>query len=163
MTSRSVLGLLAVAALGACGGKSGGTAVPGAVPPAASASDAVKEFMAGVADSNLNRIGHAWGTNKGSAAALNTPTDWLKRATVMQLWLRGGTYTVTGDQQLEGDRTHRQVTISLVRGSCSKVIPFTVVQLKKGWLVENVDLSVAGNPAQPCGPPAGAMPGSASH
>lgn len=163
MTSRSVLGLLAVAALGACGGKGGSTAVPGTVPPAASASDAVKEFMAGVADSNLSRIGHAWGTSKGSAAALNDPQDWLKRVTVMQLWLRGGTYTITGDQRLENDATHRQVTISLVRGNCTKVVPFTVVQLKKGWLVENVDLTVAGNPVQPCGPSAGPMPDAGSH
>src|SRR5512146_2185879 len=55
VTSRSVLGILAVACLGACGGHSGG-AVPGAVPPASSASGAVKEFMAGVADSNIVRI-----------------------------------------------------------------------------------------------------------
>ena len=78
MTSSSVLGILAVAFLGACGGHSGG-AVPGAVPPASSASGAVKEFMAGVADSNIVRIGSAWGTEKGSAARRNEPSDWQKR------------------------------------------------------------------------------------
>lgn len=150
MTSRSVLSLLVVAALGACGGHSGGP-VPGVVPAAATSSGAVKEFMAGVADSNIVRIGSAWGTEKGSAASLNTPTDWQKRVTIMQLWLRGGTFTVTGDQSLVGDPTHRQVTIDLVRGDCTKTIPFTVVKSKAGWLVEDVNPNDAGNPARPCG------------
>lgn len=149
MTSRSVLGYLAVVALVACGG-SGGSAVPGAAPPAASASGAVKEFMAGVADSNIVRIGSAWGTSKGSAATLGEPQDWQKRVTVMQLWLRGGTYTITGDQSLINDRTHRQVTIDLVRGPCTKTIPISVVQTKHGWLVESIDLTAAGNPEKPC-------------
>ncbi|HSC58276.1 MAG TPA: hypothetical protein VLC11_01840 [Gemmatimonadales bacterium] len=150
MTSRSVLGILAVAFLGACGGHSGG-AVPGAVPPASSASGAVKEFMAGVADSNIVRIGSAWGTEKGSAARRNEPSDWQKRVMVMQLWLRGGTYTITGDQSLVNDRTHRQVTIDLARGGCTKTIPITVVRSGGGWLVESIDLTAAGNPEKPCG------------
>lgn len=158
MTSRKVLGLIAAAALAACGGSSQSGTLPGEVPPASTSSAAVQEFMAGVADSNLVRIGSAWGTSDGSAAARNNPSDWLRRVTVMQLWLRGGTYTITSDQAINADRTHRQVTISLVRGQCTKVVPFTVVQVKHGWLVENVDLNQAGNPAQPCGPDNGPMP-----
>ncbi|HET7025005.1 MAG TPA: hypothetical protein VFI39_07375 [Gemmatimonadales bacterium] len=151
MTSRSVLGLLAVVAVGACGGHGGG-ATPGAVPPAASATGAVQEFMAGVADSNIIRIGSAWGTSKGAAAVLGQPADWEKRVTVMQLWLRGGTYTITGDQSLVNDQTHRQVTMDLVRGGCTKTIPITVVKVKHGWLVESIDLTAAGNPEKPCAP-----------
>ncbi|MGB7211605.1 MAG: hypothetical protein WBC97_03170 [Gemmatimonadales bacterium] len=149
MTSRSVLGLVAVLAVGACGGH-GGSETPGTVPPAASASGAVQEFMAGVADSNIVRIGSAWGTSKGAAAVLGQPADWQKRVTVMQLWLRGGTYTITGDQSLVNDKTHRQVTMDLVRGGCTKTIPVTVVKLKRGWLVESIDLTAAGNPEKPC-------------
>lgn len=153
MTSRSVLSSLALAAVAACGGHGGGAGT-GPVAVAQSSSGAVREFLAGVADSNLNRIGASWGTDKGPAAATNVPADWRQRAEVMQLWLRGRTYKITGDQQLGNDRDHRQVTVDLTTGNCTKTVPFVTVRTSHGWLVEQVDLNTAGNPAQPCGPPA---------
>ena len=45
----------------------------------------------------------------------------------------------------------RIVRVRLTRKGCQPVVPFTTVQWKKGWLVKNIDLSAAGNPARACG------------
>ncbi|MDZ4673393.1 MAG: hypothetical protein SGI84_03000 [Gemmatimonadota bacterium] len=120
--------------------------------PVASPTEVVTEFMQSVADSNLTRMGQLWGTARGSAAVTGEPARWREQVVVMQLYLRGGTSRVTGNVAGMGAADRRDITLELVRGGCTKQIPFTVLRLAGGgWLVTNVDISRAGNPARPCG------------
>ncbi len=140
--------LLLAAACG--GGRAAPSESPG--PVAASATGVVEEFMQAVADSNLTRMGQLWGTTSGSAAATRQPPRWREQVVVMQAYLRGGTFRVIGNVDTAEGEGRRQVTIELDRGGCTKQIPFVVVRLAVGtWLVSNVDISQAGNPARPCG------------
>ncbi len=151
-------GLLPVALLvlvAACGG-SRGAAVdsPGPTAAAPTSGAAVEQFMQAVVDSNLIRMGQLWGTTSGSAAATGQPPRWREQVVVMQAYLKGGTFRVIGNVDTAEGEGRRQVTIELDRGGCTKQIPFTVVRLGSGnWLVVNVDISAAGNPARPCAVP----------
>lgn len=136
----------------ACGGgnRPGPTTDAGAL--VASPDQVVTEFMQAVADSNLTRMGQLWGTARGSAAVTGEPVRWREQVLVMQLYLRGGSSRVTGNVATMGAADRREITLELVRGGCTKQIPFTVLRLASGgWLVANVDISQAGNPARPCG------------
>ena len=146
-----VSGALLLAA--ACGG-SGSLPAPvtDAGSPVSSPDAVVTEFMQSVADSNLTRMGQLWGTARGSAAVTGEPVRWREQVIVMQLWLQGGTSRITGNVPAMGAADRRDITLELVRGGCVKQIPFTVLRLASGaWLVTNVDISQAGNPARPCG------------
>lgn len=152
MKRQFVPGLLLLAA--ACGG--GGGTVPAPVmdagSPVSSPTEVVTEFMKAVADSNLTRMGQLWGTARGSAAVTGEPVRWREQVIVMQLWLHGGTSRITGNVPAMGAADRRDITLELERGGCLKQVPFTVIRLASGsWLVANVDISQAGNPARPCG------------
>ena len=145
MTTRNLLLSCGALILAACGGNSAGT-----VAPLGSAEAAVREFMAAVQDSNIARMGRSWGTSSGSAAATNDPAQWEQRMKVVQFYLRGGTFRITSDTPLISDSKHRTVVVELTRGTCVKSLPFLTVQSNRGWLVESVDISAAGNPRNPC-------------
>lgn len=145
--------LVLVALVAACGGPRG-AAVDSPEPsaPVPTSGAAVEQFMQAVADSNLTRMGQLWGTTSGPASATGQPVRWREHVVVMQAWLKGGTFRVIGNMDTAGGEGRRQVTIELDRGGCTKQIPFTVARLGSGsWLVVNVDISQAGNPARPCG------------
>ena len=139
--------LLLVIAAAACGGSQ--RSQPGAPAPE-SPGAAVEAFMSAVADSNLTQLGMLWGTPRGPAAVTNLP-EWQRRLVVIQAYLQGGSGRVIGDSPTSsGDR--RTVTFELTRGGCTKAVPFTTIRLNSGtWLVSDIDLSAAGNPARPCG------------
>ena len=44
----------------------------------------------------------------------------------------------------------RQVRVRITRMGCTPVVPFTLGRWKSGWLISNIDLGAAGNPARPC-------------
>lgn len=112
---------------------------------------AVEAFMTAVADSNISQLGMLWGTARGPAAVTNIPAEWQRRIVVIHAYLRGGSGRVIGDSPTtSGDR--RTVTFELTRGGCTKAVPFTTIRLNTGvWLVSDIDLPSAGNPARPCG------------
>jgi len=149
--------LLLVLFAAACGGGSAppATGVPApaaAGAPAATAAAAVEQFMAAVADSNLTRMGQLWGTARGAAAVTGQPARWREHIIVMQAYLKGGDFRVISNVETAGSDGRREVTVELVRGGCSKQIPFTAVRWNAGsWLISNVDISQAGNPVRPCG------------
>ena len=145
MTTRNHLLSCGALILAACGGSSAG-----AVAPLGSAEAAVREFMAAVQDSNITRMGRSWGSSAGPAAVTNDPAQWEQRMKVVQYYLRGGTFRVTSDTPMTGDAKHRNLVVELTRGTCVKSLPFVTVQSAGGWLVESVDISVAGNPLNPC-------------
>ncbi len=137
--------------LAACGGGNAGD-----VAPLGSAEGAVREFFAAVSDSNIARMGRAWGTSKGPAAVRNDPADWEERMKVVQVYLRRGTFRVTSNVVDPTASNKRNLLVELTRGSCVKVLPFVAVRTSSGgWLVESMDLNQAGNPINPCPTPRG--------
>lgn len=149
MTTRNYLLSSGALILAACGGNSAG-----AVAPLGSAEAAVREYMAAVQDSNIARMGRAWGSSSGPAAVTNDPPQWEQRMKVVQYYLRGGTFRITSDTPVHGDSHRRTVIVELTRGDCVKSLPVVAVESSNGWLVESVDISVAGNPRNPCPAPA---------
>jgi hypothetical protein len=133
--------------LAACGG--GGSSAP--VQPAKTASAAVQGFMQAVADSNLDKMAALWGTASGPAAKTRQPKDYERRIAIMRAYLRNDSFRLTSDVAEGADR--RAVRVQLRREVCTWNVPFVAVKTTDGsWLVTQVDLAAAGNPARPCEP-----------
>jgi hypothetical protein len=140
--------LLPVALLaGACGG---GAPSP---EPISSSPEAVRAFMRAAADSNLSRMAQLWGTASGPASETH-PKNLDKILVVLQAYLRGDSTRIVSDVAIPGDDNRRKVSMALYRGTCMKQIPVTTIRLgnNRGWIVNSVDVSFAGNPARPCEP-----------
>ena len=134
--------------LAACGGGS----APSAVAPKNSARGAVEGFMQAVADSNLTQMANLWGTSAGPAAKTKQPADWERRIEVMRAYLQNESHRLVSDAPAGSDARH-SVQVEIRRQLCTWVIPFTVLRLGDGsWIVNQVDLTTAGNPARPCVP-----------
>jgi len=130
----------------ACGG--GGSA-PSA-EPATSAKGAVRSFMQAVADSNVERMASLWGTANGSASKTKQPPDWRRRVAIMQAYLRNQSFRITSDEA-EADVNRRMLQVEIKRDACTWLVPFVAVKARdEVWLVTQVDLAAAGNPARPC-------------
>ena len=134
---------LAALLLAACGG---GTSP---VQPAKSAAAAVQGFMQAVADSNLSKMADLWGTASGPASKTRQPPDWERRIAIMQAYLRSDSFRVSSDVADPSGR--RDLLVQIKRQACSWSVPFVAVKANDGsWLVNQVDLTQAGNPARPC-------------
>ncbi len=135
--------------LAACGGATGSAPAPG---PVKSASGAVEGFMQAVADSNLATMANLWGTSAGPAAKTRQPADYERRIAIMQSYLRNENHRIVSDSPDGSDARHA-VQVELQRELCTWTVPFRVIKLADGnWLVNQVDLTAAGNPARPCDP-----------
>jgi hypothetical protein len=129
--------------LTACGG---GTAP---VQPSNSAAGAVQGFMQAVSDSNLAKMAALWGTASGPASRTRQPPDYERRIAIMQAYLRNDSYRLTADVAESPDRRTLQVEIR--RQTCTWIVPFVAIKTGGGsWLVNQVNLAAAGNPARPC-------------
>ncbi|HXG43185.1 MAG TPA: hypothetical protein VNJ71_00360 [Gemmatimonadales bacterium] len=138
--------------LAACGG--GRTAPPPTVAPAASPEEAVRRFMAAVADSNIPLMGRHWGTARGPASVTGQPADYQRRLTVTQLYLRNTPYKIVRIEAEGGNPTRQVVTVELDRRECVRAVPFTTVKTADGaWIVAAIDLNLAGTPGRPCAAP----------
>lgn len=134
--------------LAACGGGAG----PAQVQPANSAKGAVDRFMEAVADSNLTLMGNLWGTAAGPAAKTNQPSDWERRIAIMRAYLQNESHRIVSDAPDASDSRH-SIQVELRRQLCTWVVPFTAIKAGDGtWLVNQVELTAAGNPARPCVP-----------
>jgi len=145
--------------LAACGGGS----APSTVGPMSSARGAVDAFMQAVADSNLAQMASLWGTSAGPAAKTKQPADWERRIAVMQAYLQNESHRVVSDgPATPAAEGRRAVQVEIRRQLCTWTVPFTAIKLGDGtWIVNQVDLTAAGNPARPCVPgqdSAGASP-----
>lgn len=135
--------------LAACSGT--GT---GQVHPANTASAAVESFMRAVVDSNLDAMAALWGTERGSAARTRQPPDYERRIVVMQSYLRHDDSRILSDAPDGSDARHA-VQVQLRRQACTWTVPFTVIRLTDGgWIINQIDLTAAGNPARGCEPSA---------
>ena len=118
---------------------------------AATPEAAVDQFMKAVSDSNLNRMSELWGTEKGSSASTKVPADRAKRIYIMYSYLKGGTARVaTQAVQVPDNAKKRQLLVDFRRGDCNKMVPFTTVESKDGWLVNAIDLNAVGVPGRNC-------------
>jgi hypothetical protein len=127
-------------------GCGGGTAP---VQPTTSAAGAVRSFMQAVADSNVDKMASLWGTANGPASQTRQPPDYERRVAIMQAYLRNDSFRVTSD--VEQTATRRALQVELKRQTCTWSVPFVSVKTNRGsWLVNQVDLTAAGNPARPC-------------
>jgi hypothetical protein len=132
--------------LTSCGG---GGAPP--TQPSTSAAGAVQGFMRAVADSNLPKMATLWGTANGPASQTKQPSDWQRRILIMQAYLRNDSYRLTGDGP-GIDPIHRELQVEIRRQTCTWSVPFVAVKSGQGWVITQVDISLAGNPARPCNP-----------
>jgi hypothetical protein len=141
--------MAAAALLAAC---SGGGSPAGEVHPSNTASTAVQNFMRAVADSNLDAMASLWGTAKGPAARTKQPSDYQRRIVVMRSYLTHDDSRIISDTPDASGARH-DVQVELRRQACTWTVPFSVIQLAdKSWIVNQLDLAAAGNPARPCDP-----------
>jgi hypothetical protein len=134
--------------LSACGGGS----APSAVTPTNTARSAVDAFMQAVADSNITQMANLWGTSAGPAGRTRQPPDWERRVAVMQAYLQNESHRIVSDAPEAGETRHA-VQVEIRRQLCTWRVPFTAIRLGDGsWIVNQVDLTAAGNPARPCAP-----------
>jgi hypothetical protein len=135
------------ALIAACGG--GGAAVN----PVGSASEVVRDFMKAAADSNMSRMAQLWGDARGPAGETRSIKEWERRLIVMQVYLRGDSAKVQSNDPDPGDQNRRRLGVVLFRMNCTTQIPMTAIRTRSGgWVVFNVELDKAGNPARPCHP-----------
>jgi hypothetical protein len=127
----------------------GGGAASAPTQPASSAAGAVQGFMKAVADSNLPKMATLWGTANGPASQTKQPSDWQRRIAIMQAYLRNDSFRLTADGP-GPDPIHRDLQVEIKRQTCTWSVPFVAVKSGQGWLVTQVDISLAGNPARPC-------------
>ena len=131
--------------LAACGGAR--STAP--VQPANTAAGAVKSFMEAVADSNVAKMATLWGTSKGPASRTGQPTDYERRVAIMRAYLRNDSYRVVSE--IPETESRRAVQVEIKRQTCTWNVPFVTIKTGDGsWLVNQVDLAAAGNPARPC-------------
>lgn len=134
-----------VLVLAACGGSGGAPSVG----PSKSAAAAVQAFMQAVADSNLAKMATLWGTSRGPASQTHQPPDYERRIAIMRAYLQNESYRLTSD--LPESDSRRALRVEIRRQTCTWSVPFVAVKTGDGsWVVNQVDLAAAGNPARPC-------------
>jgi hypothetical protein len=105
--------------------------------------------MQAVADSNLAKMATLWGTSRGPASQTHQPADWERRIAIMRAYLRNESYRLTSELP-EGD-ARRALQVEIKRQTCTWTVPFVAVRTGDGfWVVNQVDIAAAGNPARPC-------------
>ncbi len=144
MTLRLIPCLLLVSA---CAG-----ATAGAGSPVANRSPetTVTAFLAAARDTNLTLMANYWGGSSGPAAVSKQPSDYEKRIRVMQKYLTSDSARLVTLGSVDGHPDQVMVTMQLYVGNCQNRVPFVVGKWKDQYLVQNVDVTSAGNPGRPC-------------
>ncbi len=107
--------------------------------------------MNAVRANSLMAMGDLWGSDRGRAKNYMNPDEVERRLTVMRIYLENEEYEILAPgAQLGLKENQRVVRVQLTRMGCRPVVPFTVTRFGNGWLVSNVDLAAAGNPARAC-------------
>lgn len=139
--------VLALAGLAACG-RSGGAVTAPAEPEAA-----VRAFLSAVRANSLVALRELWGTARGPAVGSMDKVEVDRRLTVMRTYLEHESFQFAQRNMVDpADSRQRIVDVRLTRKGCEPVVPFTLVRWRSGWLVQQVDLAAAGNPARSCTP-----------
>ena len=102
----------------------------------------------------LDAMAALWGTDKGPAARTRQPPDYERRIVVMQSYLGHDDFRILSDAPDGSDARHA-IQVQLRRQACTWTVPFTVIRLTDGaWIINQLDLTAAGNPARGCAPSA---------
>jgi len=141
VTLRSIPILLFAAA---CAGGSAG--------PAANRTPetTVKAFLAAARDTNVTLMATYWGGPSGPAAQTKEPQGYEKRIEIMQKYLMNDSAKVAAVGTVVEHPDQVMVTMRIYRAKCQNLVPFVAGKWKALWLIQNVDLTAAGNPARPC-------------
>jgi hypothetical protein len=136
----------------------GGSSSSAPTQPSTSAAGAVTGFMKAVHDNDLAKMSTLWGSASGPASKTKQPPDWQRRIAIMQAYLKNDSFRLTSDVP-GSDQDHRDLQVEIKRQTCTWSVPFVAVKSSQGWVVNQVDISAAGNPARGCAE--GAPPDSA--
>lgn len=142
---------LAVAGLGGAGGCGSHSAT---VPTPQSMTETVTQFFGAVHSNDLIRMGNLWGTDRGPAAEWMKVDELKKRVAVIQKYLAHDGYRVLeGPLPVAGRDDERTFRVELQRAACTTVQPIDLIRTKRGgWVVYDVHLETASNPAMGCRP-----------
>ncbi|MFQ6044979.1 MAG: hypothetical protein ACE5PT_01295 [Gemmatimonadales bacterium] len=142
----SIVLLAAIITAWACGGRGARLAAP------ASPEAAVRGFFAAVRANSLRSMGELWGGRQGPASRYMSERELEQRLTVIRIYLEHEAFEILPpeavDAVLSPDR--RIVRVRLTRKGCTPIVPFTLERYRDGWLVHEIDLAAAGNPARSC-------------
>jgi hypothetical protein len=106
--------------------------------------------MQAVADSNVDKMASLWGTSNGPSSKTRQPPDYQRRVAVMQAYLRHQSFRITSDEPGPAPN-RRALQVEIKRDTCIWSVPFVAVKTSgAAWLVTQIDLAAAGNPARPC-------------
>lgn len=108
--------------------------------------------MEAVKAEDLVGMSRLWGTRDGPIANKLDPVNAQRRLQLMQIYLKHDSYTVALDDGQVFANNEREVhyLVTLARQNCRPRVPFKLVRARTGWMVENVNIAEAGNPARPC-------------
>jgi hypothetical protein len=141
-----------VAALGvavfACGKKEA-VGLPAPTDPDA----AVVRFLSAIRAEDTDAMAQVWGTSSGPAADRLDRDELEQRLTVMKVYLEHEEYAIVPgvrDPTIDVRRGERLVVVRLTRKGCTPMVPFTLTPYQNGWLIRDVKLEAAGNPARNC-------------
>jgi hypothetical protein len=151
------LALLATLLALGCGGR------PSTAPAPQSIAAALDQFLSAVKANNLTRMGNLFGDERGPASSYQN-ADYLRRQLLtIQKYLDHTGYRIV-EGPLPSDPLNptfknvpshdrlRDFRVELQHEGCNHVVPITLVQTNSGtWLVYDVHLEAAANPALGCG------------
>jgi hypothetical protein len=132
--------------LAACAGNS---AAPGAAA-AHSPESTVNAFLAAARDTNLAGMAEYWGGSAGPAGTSKQPPDYEKRIRIMQKYLTSDSAKLVALGSVDGHPDQVMVTMKLFLAKCQNSVPFIVGKWKSQYLIQNVDVTLAGTPGRPC-------------
>ena len=109
-------------------------------------------FLEAVKANNIAIMAELFGTTRGPAVTYMDPAELQQRLTVIRAYLVHDEFEIVTDSATVPlrDERRRMVRVRLGRGRCLPVVPFTMVRVGQGWLVEAIDLAAAGNPVRNC-------------
>ena len=136
--------------LASCGGRGVATSVAPPTDP----EMAVRSFMNAVSANSLLGMSQLFGSSRGPASDHMDQTELEQRLTVIRIYLEHEEFSIVpGDPVTAGEVQpgERVVFIRLTRKGCTPTVPFTLSPYQGGWLIRQIDLAAAGNPARRCG------------
>lgn len=110
----------------------------------------VQAFLAAAKDTNLTLMADYWGGPSGPASTSKQPEDYEKRIRIMQKYLTNDSAKVVTLGSVDGHPDQIMVTMRIFVARCRNSVPFIVGKWKNQYLIQNVDLTAAGNPGRPC-------------
>lgn len=109
--------------------------------------------MAAVKANDLNRMKNLWGSERGPASGYMDAAYLQRSLTVFQIYLNHTDYRVVeGPLPVAGKDRLQTFRVELQRpNGCRVVVPIDLVRANSGsWLVNDIHLEAAGNPAKGC-------------